>query len=199
MTGIYQAITGCMLDIEAISKKQRNQAQGYQFRGIDDVYNELHDVLAKHGVFTVSELLWERSEDRTSAKGTALIYRVLALRYTFYCSDGSSVQTTVVGEGMDSGDKASNKAMAVAHKYAFMQVFCIPTEEAKDPEHESHSLKPAFFTGQPEQKRILLKIFEAQGVIDRDQMARIASVAVSTSTPMANLSELVAKELLNAG
>ncbi|MFS0844210.1 MAG: ERF family protein [Roseburia hominis] len=30
---------------------------------------------------------------------------------------------------MDSGDKATNKAMSVAFKYACFQVFCIPTEE----------------------------------------------------------------------
>ena len=41
---------------------------------------------------------------------------------------------------MDSGDKSTNKAMAVAHKYALLQTFCIPTEEIKDPDHEAHEL-----------------------------------------------------------
>ena len=40
---------------------------------------------------------------------------------------------------MDSGDKATNKAMAIAFKYACFQVFCIPTEEMKDPDAESHT------------------------------------------------------------
>ena len=38
---------------------------------------------------------------------------------------------------MDSGDKATNKAMAIAFKYACFQVFCIPTEEMKDPDGET--------------------------------------------------------------
>ena len=38
---------------------------------------------------------------------------------------------------MDSGDKATNKAMAIAMKYALFQVFCIPTEEMKDPDAET--------------------------------------------------------------
>ena len=38
---------------------------------------------------------------------------------------------------MDSGDKATNKAMAIAMKYALFQVFCIPTDEMKDPDAET--------------------------------------------------------------
>ena len=38
---------------------------------------------------------------------------------------------------MDSGDKASNKAMSSAFKYACFQVFCIATEEMKDPDAET--------------------------------------------------------------
>ncbi len=43
---------------------------------------------------------------------------------------------------MDSGDKASNKAMSVAHKYAFLQVFCIPTKDDKDPEVDTPQVQP---------------------------------------------------------
>ena len=38
---------------------------------------------------------------------------------------------------MDSGDKASNKAMSAAFKYACFQTFCIPTEEMQDPDAET--------------------------------------------------------------
>lgn len=145
MTGpagkIHAAIVAVMRDLGAISKGRRNTVQGYQFRGIDDVYNEIHDVLAQHGVFTVPAVLSERTEDRTTGKGSALIYRVLTIRYTFFADDGSSLEAVVIGEGMDSGDKASNKAMSVAHKYALVQVFAIPTEESKDPENDSHQVK----------------------------------------------------------
>ena len=60
--------------------------------------------------------------------------------YRFVATDGSQVSCVVEGEGMDSGDKASNKAMAVAHKYALLQVLMIPTEEQKDPDAEVHEL-----------------------------------------------------------
>lgn len=134
---IYKKIIDVMKSIDAIGKSRDNKGQGYKFRGIDEVYNELHPLLAEHGVFTVPVVLEERSEERTTAKGSVLIYRILKMKYWFYAEDGSSIDCIVVGEGMDSGDKASNKAMSVAHKYAFLQIFAIPTEDAKDPENET--------------------------------------------------------------
>lgn len=140
---IYSAIAAIQRDIDAIGKTKRNQSQGFNFRGIDDVYNAIHPLLAQHGVFTVPEVLDDRSEDRQTKNGGALIYRILKIKYTFYAEDGSSISAVVIGEGMDSGDKASNKAMSIAHKYAFFQVFSIPTEEvaASDPDNYSHEVE----------------------------------------------------------
>lgn len=138
---IAKQMIAVMRDITAISKDRKNEQQGYKFRGIDDVYNELHDVMAKHGVFSVPTVLEERTEDRTTKSGSALIYRILKIRYDFYAEDGSSISSIVMGEGMDSGDKASNKAMSVADKYCLMQAYKIPTVEAKDPENDSPGYK----------------------------------------------------------
>jgi len=44
------------------------------------------------------------------------------------CRDGSLHTVTMFGEAMDSADKATNKAMSAAYKYACLQAFCIPTE-----------------------------------------------------------------------
>ena len=96
--------------------------------------NVFQPLMAEAGIFIVPEVLEAKREDRQTAKGGNLIYSVLKMKYTFYASDGSSVSAVVIGEGMDSGDKASNKAMAVAMKYAMFQVFCIPTEELDDPD-----------------------------------------------------------------
>lgn len=134
---IYKKICDIMADVKVISKDRKNQQQNYKFRGIDDVYNELHDLLAKHRVFTVPAVLETKHEERTSKSGGTLIYRIYTVEYTFFAEDGSSVQTIVMGEGMDSGDKAGNKAMSVAHKYALLQMFAIPTGEPKDPENDS--------------------------------------------------------------
>lgn len=142
MVNIYSAMCAAMSDVPAIMKNRNNAQQGFKFRGIDDVYNELHDILAKHKIFTVPEVLAERTEERQTKSGGNLIYRVLTIKYTFYTDDGSCITTTVIGEGMDSGDKAANKAMAIAHKYALFQAFLIPTDDPKDPDAETHEVKP---------------------------------------------------------
>ena len=130
---IYEAIPAIMDEIGHIGKEKRNQQQGFMFRGIDQVMNTMKPLLAKHGVFVVPEVTDRQREERTTKSGSNLIYSILTVRYHFCASDGSEVVATTVGEGMDSADKASNKAMAIAFKYACFQVFCIPTEEiAKD-------------------------------------------------------------------
>lgn len=137
MVNIYQAITDIMSEGYAITKDKRNAQQGFRYRGIDDVLNTFQPLLAKHHVFVVPEVLDQQRQERTTGKGGSLLYSLLRMRYTFYAEDGSSVSAVVVGEGMDSGDKASNKAMSVAMKYAMFQVFCIPTEEMQDPDAET--------------------------------------------------------------
>lgn len=139
---IYQQMAKIMADIAPIAKERSNQQQGYKFRGIDDVYAAVQQIMAHHGVFSLPTVLEDRTEERTTKNGSALIYRVLKIRYDFYAEDGSSVPATVIGEGMDSGDKASNKAMSVGEKYCLLQAYKIPTSEPKDPEHESPEPAP---------------------------------------------------------
>lgn len=135
---IYGAILGAMKDIRAIGKDSKNAQQGFMYRGIDAVMNALQPALVQHGIFVVPEVLEQKREERVTAKGASLIHSILKVRYDFIAvKDGSRVSATVIGEGMDSGDKASNKAMSVAFKYACFQVFCIPTEEMKDPDAET--------------------------------------------------------------
>jgi len=140
---IYGAINAIMKDIGAISKSQKNAQQGYMYRGIDAVMNALQPLMIKNGVFCVPEVLEHAREERATKGGGSLIYSVCKVRYSFYADDGSSVAATVIGEGMDSGDKSSNKALAVALKYACFQIFCIPTEgEMRDPDADSPEVGP---------------------------------------------------------
>ena len=136
---IYEAIADIMRQGYAIGKNNKNQQQGFLYRGIDDVMNVFQPLMAERGIFVVPEVIDATREERQTANGRNLIYSVLTIRYTFYASDGSSVSAVVVGEGMDSGDKASNKALAVGMKYALFQTFCIPTEEMRkaDPDAET--------------------------------------------------------------
>lgn len=136
---IYEAIADVMKQGAFVGKDSKNQQQGFNYRGIDAVMNTFQPLMAERGIFVVPEVIEQVREERTNSKGTRLLYSILKMRYTFYAEDGSSVSAVVIGEGMDSGDKASNKAMAVAMKYAMFQVFCIPTEEMRDADPDKES------------------------------------------------------------
>jgi len=134
---IYKAISKAMAEIGAIGKDKCNQQQHFQYRGIDDVMNALHPVLTKNGLFLAPEVLEHKREERQTQRGGNLIYSIMKVKYTLFAEDGSNVSVIVIGEGMDSADKSSNKAMAIAMKYAMSQLFCIPTEEMIDPDSET--------------------------------------------------------------
>ncbi len=144
---IYGLIGQAMRKIGAIGKNSENAQQKYKFRGIDAVYNALNPVMSELGLFICPEILDHRREERISEKTyngqttqTVLKYSILTIKYTLFAPDGSNISCVVVGEGMDSGDKASNKAMSVALKYACFQLFMIPTEEMVDPDGETHEV-----------------------------------------------------------
>jgi len=139
---IYELIGKAMQTVGAIGKDSRNAQQGFAYRGIDAVMNALNPVMAKLGLFIVPEVLEQTREERVNSKGTTLLYSILKIKYTMYAPDGSNVSCVVIGEGMDTGDKASNKAMSIGLKYACFQLLMIPTEEMVDPDAETHEVAP---------------------------------------------------------
>lgn len=174
---IFEAINKAMADIGAVGKNQKNSTQGFMYRGVDAVMNAINPALVKNKIFVVPTVLEQTREERTTNKGGLLIYSICKIKFTFYAEDGSSVEAITIGEGMDSGDKATNKAMSIAFKYACFQVFCIPTEEMADPDAETHDVSPKKSPKEqstekisPEQKVAILKELTRIG----DRMSRDA-------------------------
>jgi len=129
---IYSAMAAIMRDIEPVGKDRDNTFQKFKFRGIEDIYAAASKAMAKHKVFAVPEVISSIPEERATKNDGRSIARILLIRYTFYAEDGSSVSCVVQGEGADTSDKASNKAMAAAHKYALTQTFVIPYSDMDD-------------------------------------------------------------------
>ena len=147
---IYPALIKANKAIGAIAKNNENQQQRFMFRGVDDVYNELHPILAECGIVIIPEVeSYEISEKRTKKFDSnkqpyesVTLYTRATILHHFTAEDGSHVTTKVVGEAMDSGDKGMNKAMSIALKYALFQLFTIPTKEDKDPDATSYEIVP---------------------------------------------------------
>jgi hypothetical protein len=180
---IYQSIVAAMADIEPIAKGRRNKEQGFQFRGIDEIMNELQPILKKHGLFVVPEIIDVKRQERLTKSGSTLLYSVATIRYTMYAHDGSSISGSTIGEGMDSGDKASNKAMAVAMKYFLLQTFCIPTEDAKDPDEHSHEVEP--MRNSREANLVKIREIVKRGILTDNQVATVREKAKFTDASAA--------------
>lgn len=133
---IYEAISNVMKDVGVVGKNDKNDFDHYKFRGIDAVMNALNPAMIKNNVFVTPTVLEAKREERVGNKGTNMMYSILTVKYTFYTTDGSSLDCVVIGEAMDRSDKSTNKAMSAAFKYACFQTFCIPTEEMQDADAE---------------------------------------------------------------
>jgi hypothetical protein len=143
---VYHAINQVQraLASEGISKSRKNQQQGYNFRGIDDVYNTVSPLLGQHGLCILPRVLSRECVERQTQKGGTLFYVTVAAEFDFVSSeDGSKHVVKTYGEAMDSADKATNKAMSAAYKYALMQAFAIPTEGDNDADAHHHDVVPA--------------------------------------------------------
>jgi hypothetical protein len=142
MSQIYKKMSDVMKQIGAIGKDQKNQAQGFKFRGVDSFVNSLYPALTAHGVFMAPRCISEKSElrevVRSSGKAGTDKYVTIMMEYDFFAEDGSKVTVgPIPAEGFDSGDKATNKALSAALKYALIQTFSIPTEDMAEADKES--------------------------------------------------------------
>lgn len=137
---IYGLIPKIMSEIGAVAKTRKNTHQNYSFRGIEDMYSAVHPAFIKFGVFCAPEVIDAVTSEIESIKSNEkkISYRtILRVRHRFYADDGSYVDAVTQGEGIDTSDKASNKAMSAAMKYAFIELFSIPTEDVADSDRES--------------------------------------------------------------
>ena len=141
---VYAAISAVMAHMskEGISKDRKNQQQGYNFRGIDDMYNALSSVLAANKLIIIPFVQDMQREERTTKNGGMVMYTILTVDFKLVSAvDGSNDTARMVGEAMDSGDKSSNKSQSAALKYAAMQVFMIPTEGDNDADATTHEVQ----------------------------------------------------------
>ncbi|HEX6968933.1 MAG TPA: ERF family protein [Micromonosporaceae bacterium] len=139
---VVEALSAVMTAIKAVGKGERNQAQGYNFRGIDAVVNAVSPALRDNGVVVVPVV-----EDVTynvvevGQKRTPMRECTVRVRYVFHGPGGDTIECVTVGEAMDSGDKATPKAMSVAFRVALLQALCLPTDE-KDPDADAYERAP---------------------------------------------------------
>lgn len=124
---VYKQICAVSKDIgeHGLKKNQKNQAQGFMYRGIDDLYNLINPILAKHEL-CILPVVKNKEYSVLPTRNGSTNRCVLTVEFDIVASDGSKHTVATVGEANDSGDKSTNKAMSIAYKYMALMVFAIP-------------------------------------------------------------------------
>lgn len=168
---------------EGIGKTRKNTQQGYNFRGVDEVMNAFAPILADEGLFLRPRFTEREVAERINKNGNALFYVTVRGEFDFSNDAGETVTVgPFYGEAMDSGDKATNKAMATAFKYAMFQTFCVPLEGVTggDADLETHEVAPKVtqLAGRPTDG--------AWEAMNEEEQAFLLKVAAEVSTRVAH-------------
>ncbi|MFP5340897.1 MAG: ERF family protein, partial [Gammaproteobacteria bacterium] len=119
----------------------------------------------------------------------------LEVAFTFYGPAGDSVTAVAWGEGTDTMDKATNKAMSAAYKYAAFQAFAIPTEGDNDADAHTHAVAPRqqkVATVSEKQAADIQALIEEVGA---DKVEFLAWVAKVSGLPVKTVNDIPAADV----
>lgn len=189
---VYTAISHVQAALakEGIAKGRRNQQQGFAFRGIDDVYSAIASLLPAHGLTVIPRMIARECDARATKSGGTMFYVTVEAEFDFVATaDGSHHTARTFGEASDSGDKATNKAMSAAMKYAVLMTFTVPTEgdndadahtpEPVEPEPALPQVDPADFALRWDRMLALSDTLQALTKLREDTAAERAAVKVA--------------------
>jgi len=135
VSGVYRAIQAVRAEVirVGVGKTRRNQQQGYPYRGIDDFLQALAGPLDANHLLILPRMVERTQQERATARGGTLFYTTVKAEFDFISEEDGTMHTVATyGEAMDTADKATNKAMSAAWKYAAILTFNIPLEGVPD-------------------------------------------------------------------
>lgn len=194
LQGIQQVIAAFAEN--GIGKNRKNEGQGFKFRGIDDVMNRLAQHLTEASLVIAPNIRSREVHERVNSRGNPLFYVTVQVDYTVYSSiDGSSITCSVPGEAMDTGDKATNKALSIAFKYMAFQLFAIPIDE--DPDATTHVVgkkedAPAVELISMDEAELITRLAASAGV-NMDAMCKAYGIKGIGNLPKSKVQEVTTR------
>lgn len=133
---IGEAFLAIMNEVGYVQKTAKNKHQDYMYAGERQLIQALRPALLKHEVICVPSEAKSRSEV-VVAEGKKTFRTIIDYIFVYtHVPSSTHIQVAVIGEGVDTGDKAAYKAATGALKYALRQPFIIETGD----EPEEHDL-----------------------------------------------------------
>lgn len=140
---VASKINQVMKTVSNLSKDKQVQGGGnYAYLSEEKIVTALHNACTECGlVFApLSMEILENREDTTRNGGILHCTRILVTYQAIDKDEGDSMVIQALGEGSDSGDKALNKCMTAAYKYALRQTFMITTGEEEADQESSQEI-----------------------------------------------------------
>ena len=130
---VYEAVNYVMQQVGYVQKEKAGGLQ-YTFAGEPALIRAIRPHMVKVGLFVYPSSMIELTADPfTSKHGSTINVSKLAAIYCFHhAPSDTKFFVSVIGKGMDTGDKDSNKAMTAAFKYALRQTLMIETGDDPD-------------------------------------------------------------------
>lgn len=149
---IYEKLSAITAEIGVVEKNLNvkvSSNSSYKAVSERDVLDAVKPIEQKYRVFSYPanrkvidrDVLTKETEYNGTITRTNTLFMRVETVYRFVNIDkpGEFIETTVYGDGLDTGDKASGKAMTYADKYALMKAYKLSTGDDPDkeasPEH----------------------------------------------------------------
>jgi hypothetical protein len=141
---IFELFAEAKRKVGPVGKDSTNTQQHFNYRGVDAVVNAIATAFDELGIIPVPMLQrYEYREGVEIGKARSLMGHVqVEVGYRFYGPCGDYFDAKVPGEAMDSGDKATAKAMSVAYRICLLQTLNLPTSDP-DPDSTSYERSDA--------------------------------------------------------
>ena len=139
--GLYQKMHAVMCESEAISKEMIVGSGSFSYKAISEaaVLNEIKPLLKKHGlvIFPVAMKVIDRLDVFGTNKGDSsrLMTQITANYKIVDIDTGEFEILETVGNGVDTQDKASGKAITYGYKAMIQKTFCLFSGEDSDNDH----------------------------------------------------------------
>ena len=206
---IYEKLSLITDEIGVIEKNlnvQVNKTSSYKAVSERDVLDAVKPIERKYRVYSFpikrnvidretlvkeTEFVDSRTDNTTTTRTNSLFMRIETI-YRFVNIDKPEefVETTVYGDGVDTGDKAPGKAMTYADKYALMKAYKLSTGDDPDkdasPENGYQKVEKKI---SPAQKSILDKLSDE----DKEKVYKKYNVSSLDELDIKQASELISK------
>lgn len=135
---VHQAIAAVINAMPAVGKDgEMLDGPRYRYRTIEAIKAGLKPLLGRHGVHYAPHHLVSVVDDTVPVGSRGAVWQRtrLVVLWRVFGPAGGYIEVQTRGEGVDSSDKGSNKAMTAAEKQMLLTVFAI-ADGTDDPDHD---------------------------------------------------------------